>query len=49
MTNPDLIELAMRMVQGKGTEAVAPNSFAAAATDHAGKMPRANAARTNRR
>ena len=38
MTNPDLIELAMRMVQGKGTEAVAPNSFAAAATDHSDKM-----------
>ncbi len=39
MTNPDLIELAMRMVQGASTVAVAPSSFAPAATDHAREMP----------
>ena len=35
MTNPDLIELAMRMVQGTGTVAVAPNAPAPTAVDHA--------------
>jgi hypothetical protein len=35
VSNPDLVELAMRLVQGTSTEPVAPNTFAAAAPDHA--------------
>lgn len=38
VTNPDLIELAMRMVQGTSTVAMAPNSFATAAVDDAREM-----------
>ena len=35
MTNPDLVELAMRMVQGASTQAGTRNSFAVTSADHA--------------
>jgi len=41
VTNPDLIELAMRMVQGAGAKAADPTSFEPADTEHldSGKQP----------
>jgi hypothetical protein len=35
VTNPNLVELAMRLVQGANTEPSAPNTLAALAADHA--------------
>jgi hypothetical protein len=35
VTNPNLVELAMRLVQGAVTEPSAPNTLAASAADHA--------------